>query len=163
HGYRQGTTLVPDQYRLLQGGSGRPQLHRSAHQIRNVHRRRRRKQPVAALPCGPRIQAKRKRRYRGFRDRPNRYSRCQIQDVQAWLHRQCRVSLQSVLRRRGMAENSEGAWLSHPELQHLERDPDATIPALENPEQYLLFVTGGATHIAHFFYGAYGIATRRVY
>ena len=84
------------------------------------------------------------------------------QDVQTWLHRNCRMSLQSVLGRRGMTKNASGTWLTHPELQHLEHDPDATIPALESPEQYLLFVTGGVTHIAHFFYGAYGIATSPV-
>ena len=45
---------------------------------------------------------------------------------------------------------------------HLADDPDATIPALESPEQYLLFVTGGSTHYANFFYGTYGIATSPV-
>ena len=84
------------------------------------------------------------------------------QDVQAWLHRHCRISLQSVLGRRGMTKDASGTWLTHPELQQLEHDPNATIPALESPEQYLLFVTGGSTHIAHFFYGAYGIATKPV-
>jgi hypothetical protein len=47
-------------------------------------------------------------------------------------------------------------------LQHLENDPNATIPALESPEQYLLFVSGGTTHYANFFYGTYGIATMPV-
>ena len=55
-----------------------------------------------------------------------------------------------------------GNWVDHPELQHLADDPEAVIPALESPEQYLLFVTGGSTHYAHFFYGAYGIATSAV-
>jgi hypothetical protein len=41
----------------------------------------------------------------------------------------------------------------------LENDPEASIPALESPEQYLLFVSGGSTHYSHFFYGTYGIAT----
>jgi len=84
------------------------------------------------------------------------------QDAQAWLHRHCRVSLKSVLGRRGMPKDASGKWLAHPELQHLEHDPDATIPALESPEQYLLFVSGGSTHYAHFFYGTYGMATRPV-
>src|SRR5919201_1679241 len=84
------------------------------------------------------------------------------QDAQAWLHQHCRVSLQAVLGTRGMLKDANGTWLSHPELQHLEHDPQATIPALESPEQYLLFVAGGATHYAHFFYGTYGIATRPV-
>jgi hypothetical protein len=84
------------------------------------------------------------------------------QDVQAWLHQHCRVSLQTVLGARGMPKDASGTWLTHAELQHLEHDPSATIPALESPEQYLLFVTGGSTHYAHFFYGTYGIATMPV-
>ncbi|MFQ6025964.1 MAG: hypothetical protein ACE5Q6_00455 [Dehalococcoidia bacterium] len=84
------------------------------------------------------------------------------QDAQAWLHQNCRVSLASVLGSRAMPKDADGKWLSHPELQHLEKDPAATIPALESPEQYLLFVTGGSTHYAHFFYGTYGIATAPV-
>jgi len=84
------------------------------------------------------------------------------QDVQAWLHRHCRISLHSALGARGMPKDANGTWLHHPELQHLEDDPDATIPALESPEQYLLFVSGGSTHYGHFFYGTYGIATRLV-
>ena len=84
------------------------------------------------------------------------------QDAQAWLHRNCRVSLKSVLGTRGMRVDDRGKWLTHPELQHLENDPDATIPALESPEQYLLFVSGGSTHYANFFYGTYGIATQPV-
>jgi hypothetical protein len=84
------------------------------------------------------------------------------QDAQAWLHRHCRIPLKAVLGMRGMPADASGTWLTHPELQHLEHDPDATIPALENPEQYLLFVSGGSTHYAHFFYGTYGMATRPV-
>lgn len=84
------------------------------------------------------------------------------QDVQAWLHRHCRISLHAALGARGMPKDANGTWLHHPELQHLEGDPDATIPALESPEQYLLFVSGGSTHYGHFFYGTYGIATRPV-
>jgi hypothetical protein len=84
------------------------------------------------------------------------------QDAQAWLHRNCRVALKSVLGTRGMPKDASGTWLTHPELQHLEHDPHATIPALESPEQYLLFVSGGSTHYAHFFYGIYGMATRPV-
>ena len=84
------------------------------------------------------------------------------QDAQAWLHRNCSVSLKSVLGTRGMPKDENGKWTNHPELQHLENDPKATIPALESPEQYLLFVTGGSTHYANFFYGTYGIATMPV-
>jgi hypothetical protein len=84
------------------------------------------------------------------------------QDAQAWLHRHCRVSLQAAIGPRGMPTDASGRWLTHPELQPLEHDATATIPALESPEQYLLFVTGGSTHYAHFFYGTYGIATRPV-
>jgi hypothetical protein len=84
------------------------------------------------------------------------------QDVQAWLHRHCSVPLQSVLGTRAMPTDASGTWLTHAELQHLEHDPEATIPALESPEQYLLFVSGGSTHYAHFFYGTYGIATMPV-
>ena len=84
------------------------------------------------------------------------------QDAQAWLHRHCRVSLKAALGTRGIPKDASGTWLSHPELQHLADDPEATIPALESPEQYLLFVTGGSTHYAHFFYGTYGMATMPV-
>jgi len=84
------------------------------------------------------------------------------QDAQAWLHQNCRVSLKSVLRSRAVLKDASGRWLNHPELQDLENDPEATIPALESPEQYLLFVTGGSTHYANFFYGTYGIATMPV-
>jgi len=84
------------------------------------------------------------------------------QDAQVWLHNNCRVSLESVLGTRGMPKDESGTWLNHPELQHLENDPEATIPALESPEQYLLFVSGGSTHYANFFYGTYGIATMPV-
>jgi len=84
------------------------------------------------------------------------------EDAQAWLHQNCRVSLKSVLDSGAMPMDADGKWLHHPELQHLADDPDATIPALESPEQYLLFVTGGSTHYAHFFYGTYGIATSPV-
>jgi hypothetical protein len=83
-------------------------------------------------------------------------------DVQAWLHRHCRVSLKAILGMRGMPKDASGTWLTHPELQHLEHDPHATIPALESPEQYLLFVSGGSTPYAHLFYGTYGIAARPV-
>ena len=84
------------------------------------------------------------------------------QDAQAWLHRHCRVPLQAALGSRGIPTDASGTWLTHPELQSLMQDPQATIPALENPEQYLLFVSGGSTHYAHFFYGTYGMATRPV-
>jgi len=84
------------------------------------------------------------------------------QDAQAWLHRHCRISLKAAVGARGVPKDASGKWLVHPELQPLEHDPEATIPALESPEQYLLFVTGGSTHYAHFFYGTYGIATRPV-
>ena len=81
------------------------------------------------------------------------------QDAQAWLHCNCRVALKSALGARGMPKDANGTWLNHPELQHLENDAEATIPALESSEQYLLFVSGGSTHYANFFYGTYGIAT----
>jgi hypothetical protein len=84
------------------------------------------------------------------------------QDAQAWLHRRCRISLQSALGARGVPQDASGKWLIHQELQHLADDPSATIPALESPEQYLLFVSGGSTHYAHFFYGTYGMATMPV-
>ena len=84
------------------------------------------------------------------------------QDAQAWLHQNCRVSLNSVLGTQGAPKDTSGKWLNHPELQHLENDPKATIPALESPEQYLLFISGGSTHYANFFYGTYGIATMPV-
>ena len=84
------------------------------------------------------------------------------QDAQEWLHEHCRISLSDVLGSRGMPKDANGQWLTHPELQHLENDSHATIPALESPEQYLLFVTGGSTHYANFFYGTYGIATMPV-
>ena len=84
------------------------------------------------------------------------------QDSQAWLHQNCRVSLKSLLKAGAMPMDADGKWLHHPELQHLADDPKATIPALESPEQFLLFVTGGSTHYANFFYGTYGIATSPV-
>ena len=83
-------------------------------------------------------------------------------DAQEWLHERCRVSLKEAIGSRGVPRDDNGKWLNHPELQALENDPDATIPMLESPEQYLLFVTGGTTHYANFFYGTYGIATRPV-
>jgi hypothetical protein len=84
------------------------------------------------------------------------------QDAQEWLHHNCRVSMKSILASGAMPVDANGKWLYHPELQHLADDPEATIPALESPEQYLLFVTGGSTHYANFFYGTYGIATSPV-
>ena len=83
-------------------------------------------------------------------------------DAQVWLHEHCRVPLQKAIGSRDMPKDENGKWLHHPELQSLENDPDATISMLESPEQYLLFVTGGTTHYAHFFYGTYGVATRPV-
>ena len=83
-------------------------------------------------------------------------------DVQKWLHENCRMPLQEAIGSRGIPRDERGNWLHHPELQPLEKDPDATIPMLESPDQYLLFVTGGTTHYAHFFYGTYGVATRLV-
>ena len=82
-------------------------------------------------------------------------------DTQEWLHERCRVSLREAIGS-GVPTDAYGKWLHHPELQHLADDPDATIAALEDPEQYLLFVTGGSTHYANFFYGTYGIATMPV-
>jgi hypothetical protein len=83
-------------------------------------------------------------------------------DTQEWLHEHCRASLRDAIGPAGMPTDGDGKWLRYPELQHLADDPDATIPALETPEQYLLFVTGGSTHYANFFYGTYGIATMPV-
>ena len=80
-------------------------------------------------------------------------------DAQKWLHENCRASLKSILSKGDIPTDSDGNWIHHPELQQLADNPDATIPALESPEQYLLFVTGGSTHYANFFYGTYGIAT----
>ena len=85
------------------------------------------------------------------------------QDAQEWLQQKCRIALKSILGARDVPRDADGKWLNYPELQHLENDPNATVPALESPEQYLLFVTGGTTHYAHFFYGTYGIATMPVY
>ena len=82
-------------------------------------------------------------------------------DTQEWLHRHCRASLRDAIGS-GMPADANGRWLHHSELQRLADDPNATIPALEAPEQYLLFVTGGSTHYANFFYGTYGIATMPV-
>ncbi|PON14828.1 hypothetical protein C2W62_27020 [Candidatus Entotheonella serta] len=84
------------------------------------------------------------------------------QDAQAWLHHNCRVSLQDAVGSREMPVDDQGQWLAHPELQSLASDSEATIPALEHPEQYLLFVSGGSTHYANFFYGTYGITTMPV-
>jgi hypothetical protein len=84
------------------------------------------------------------------------------QDAQEWLHRHCQVSLKAAIGARGVEKDADGGWLHHPELQSLEHDPGATIPALESPEQYMFFVSGGSTHYAHFFYGTYGIATMPV-
>ena len=83
-------------------------------------------------------------------------------EAQEWLHEHCRMPLRKAIGNRGVPKDDNGKWLHHPELQSLENDPDAAIPMLESPEQYLLFVTGGTTHYAHFFYGTYGIATRPV-
>ena len=82
------------------------------------------------------------------------------QDAQAWLHKNCTISLKSVLGTRGMAKDASGAWLEHPEVQHLENDPEATIPALESPEQYLLILSGGPTHYPNFFLGTCGLRHR---
>ena len=84
------------------------------------------------------------------------------QNAQEWLHQHCRISLQAAIGARGVEADANGKWLHHPELQELAEDPNATIPALESPEQYLLFVSGGSTHYAHFFYGTYGIASMPV-
>ena len=88
-------------------------------------------------------------------------------DAQEWLHQRCRAALRDAIGAAGLPTDANGKWLHHPELQQLAPDlsnidPDVTIPALEDPEQYLLFVTGGSTHYANFFYGTYGIATMPV-
>jgi hypothetical protein len=80
--------------------------------------------------------------------------------VQEWLWKRCQVPLKDVLGARGMDKDENGKWKSHPEYQHLEKDPNATIPKLESPENYLIFVSGGTTHYAEFFWGTYGISTR---
>ena len=77
--------------------------------------------------------------------------------TQEWLHEHCRASLQDAIGP-GVPTDANGNWLHHPELQALADDPHATISALEDPEQYLLSVTGGSTHYANCFYSAYGIA-----
>jgi hypothetical protein len=79
--------------------------------------------------------------------------------AQEWLHDRSRVSLESILSAGPVPTDASGKWLYHPELQHLSDDPSATIPKLESPEQYLLFISGGTTHYGNFFYGTYGIAT----
>src|SRR5262245_5483111 len=68
------------------------------------------------------------------------------QDAQAWLHHNCRVSLQAVLGTRGMPKDASGTWLGHPALQQPKHDTNARIPAMESPEHYLLYVTVGSTH-----------------
>tara|TARA_A100001037_G_scaffold141097_1_gene127912 strand:- start:6516 stop:7889 length:1374 start_codon:yes stop_codon:yes gene_type:complete len=82
--------------------------------------------------------------------------------VQEWLHEQTTVTLDSVTNKRPIPVDKDGKWIYHPELQHLQDAKESTIPALETPEQYLLFVTGGTTHYGHFFYGTYGIGTALV-
>jgi hypothetical protein len=79
--------------------------------------------------------------------------------AQEWLHERSRVSLESILSAGPVPTDASGKWLYHPELQHLSDDPNATIPKLESPDQYLLFISGGTTHYGNFFYGTYGIAT----
>ena len=83
-------------------------------------------------------------------------------DAQVWLHEHCRTSLKELLAKRDVPRDADGRWIYHQEMQRLEEDPNATIPCLESPEQYLLFVTGGSTHYANFFYGTYGIASQSV-
>ena len=82
--------------------------------------------------------------------------------VQEWLHANTQVSLNAIANKRPIPLDPSGRWMAHPDLQHLEEDPNSLIPALETPEQYLLFVTGGTTHYGHFFYGTYGIGTSLV-
>ena len=60
-------------------GGGRPQFYRPAHQVRNVHRRKRGTQPVAALPPRPGLPAPRKRRDAGDRYGPWRHPGLGIQ------------------------------------------------------------------------------------
>ncbi|MBF8299165.1 MAG: hypothetical protein HW397_214 [Dehalococcoidia bacterium] len=80
--------------------------------------------------------------------------------MQEWLWKHCSIPLKDVLGPRGMDKDANGKWTSHPEFQHLESDPNATIPKLESPDQYLIFVAGGTTHYAEFFFGTYGLSTR---
>ena len=81
------------------------------------------------------------------------YSRKKAQD---YLFNKVRVPLKKAAL--GMKKDAAGRWLAHPELQHLENDPGATVPALESPDQYLLFATGGIASRGNFFFGVYGIA-----
>lgn len=67
------------------------------------------------------------------------------QDAQTCLRQNCRVSVQTVLINGDMPLDADNKWLHQPELQHLANDLDTTVPALESPEQYLLFVTGRST------------------
>ena len=80
--------------------------------------------------------------------------------VQEWLHKNVRVPLKPAIS--GIPKDADGKWKVHPEYQALANDPDATVPALDEPEQYLLFVTGGTTHYGEWFYGTYGISTKPV-
>ena len=79
--------------------------------------------------------------------------------TQEWLHQHCQVTMDSVLNGGPIPTDHNGKWLHHPELQSLSQVQGATIPALESPDQYLLFISGGTTHYGNFFYGTYGIAT----
>ena len=83
-------------------------------------------------------------------------------NVQEWLHENTQVALSDIQSKWPIPVDERGNWLSHPDLQHLESTAGATIPALQTPEQYLLYITGGTTHYGHFFYGTYGIGTSLV-
>ena len=80
--------------------------------------------------------------------------------VQERLWKACQVPLKPLIA--GIPKEADGTWKVHPELQKLADDPNATVPMLETPEQFMLFVTGGTTHYGEWFYGTYGIATKGI-
>jgi hypothetical protein len=80
--------------------------------------------------------------------------------AQEYLHRTVRVPLSRAAR--GVRKDTSGNWLAHLELQRLEQDPSATVPALESADQYVLFPTGGTASRGNVFFGVYGIAHRLI-
>ena len=78
--------------------------------------------------------------------------------AQEYLWNKVRVPIKG----RQIPKGPDGKWLIHPEWTHLENDPEGTVPALESPDQYILFVSGGTAFIANFFYGTYGISTKLI-
>ena len=78
--------------------------------------------------------------------------------MQEWLHKNVRVPLKPLIN--GIPKGPDGVWKVHPEYQALASDPDATVPALDQPDQYMLSVTGCTTYYGEWFYGTYGISTK---